>query len=545
MDNYRIAGTYLSFDPEENNKLRISKGIISIKDGLISDISPYEENVEGVEYLAENEVIYPGLLDIHSHAECNYFQIFSERMNVGTAWDNRHEWQNSKEYSDIFSTSYMLMADKWQDVLGDTGCDISVGDMIAWYSELQAVSGGTVLLQEDGNNVYYPFLDNHRRIRMIRSTSDGNDLLREDGACLKSIIRLYRPDYEFDRNNTASYAPHKDTSGWKIVDVKDKVNDSTMMETVLDIISGQNASVGGCIIHMAEGRSGCLSHDRLGYMDKDDYTALEFQTFKQELEAAISDGRVTEEQVRDTAIVLIHACAVAFDDPEVIQFLTKYRIAISWSPVSNLLLYEDTLLYYIKPKYEGALISIGSDWSPSGGKTVWDECKFVFDFIKAHRKNIDEDALKTRLIKAATINAAESIGCSKLGNIKKGNAADLMIIDTHGAQARDAFYSCDESDIHMVYVGGKPIYGSKAFYDDHIPNSDSLELVNISSKVEKLNDKYYNISGICDAESFHHCLDSFMNIAHEAGIETSELRSVEDDSYLEIMGRLRAKFCTE
>ena len=70
---------------------------------------------------------------------------------------------------------------------------------------LQAVSGGTVVIQEDGNNDTIDYLNRHRKIALVRSTSCEEDIARNDGLPMKSIIRLFKPDAAFSSEKESTY----------------------------------------------------------------------------------------------------------------------------------------------------------------------------------------------------------------------------------------------------------------------------------------------------------------------------------------------------
>ena len=95
-DAKRLAGWYVSFD--ESGQAGLNHGIIDIQDGMISDIQPYREGESDVIYLDEDCVIFPGLIDLHSHMTYNYIQLTELHENTAAPWDNRFEWQETGEY---------------------------------------------------------------------------------------------------------------------------------------------------------------------------------------------------------------------------------------------------------------------------------------------------------------------------------------------------------------------------------------------------------------------------------------------------------------
>src|SRR4029453_7960210 len=86
--------------------------------------------------------------------------------------------------------------------------------------------------------------------------------------------------------------------------------------------------------------------------------------------------------VRSSPLTLIHGCGIDTRNPEHLRFLRERDISIVWSPVSNLLLYGDTLDVETLLA-EGINVALGSDWSPSGSKHAWDEAKFARFYLDA------------------------------------------------------------------------------------------------------------------------------------------------------------------
>ena len=125
-------------------------------------------------------------------------------------------------------------------------------------------------------------------------------------------------------------------------------------------------------------------------------------------------------------IGLIHACAVDLADPDDAAFLKKFGIGLIWSPVSNLLLYSDTPDFFRYMDDPELHIALGSDWSPSGSKTVWGEDRFAYDLITILDQ--ETDTTRENLLKACTVIPAAILGEDRLGNIREGASADLFIL---------------------------------------------------------------------------------------------------------------------
>src|SRR5262249_50794036 len=120
-----------------------------------------------------------------------------------------------------------------------------------------------------------------------------------------------------------------------------------------------------------------------------------------------------------------------------------------WSPLSNLLLYGQTTNVY-DAIVEGVLVSLGTDWSPSGSRTLLDELKvadiamrdprllggtrdevpaFAVDGKRGADRQLADEALDQSLVDMVTRNPAQTLHWyDKVGSIEAGKLADLMLI---------------------------------------------------------------------------------------------------------------------
>jgi 5-methylthioadenosine/S-adenosylhomocysteine deaminase len=161
-----------------------------------------------------------------------------------------------------------------------------------------------------------------------------------------------------------------------------------------------------------------------------------------------------------------------------------------WSPLSNLLLYGKTTNVY-DAIAEGVLVSLGTDWSPSGSRTLLHELKIADIALRdprllgASRDEVPalaidgeqgvarlqaEEALDQALVDMVTRNPAMTLRWyDRLGSIEAGKLADLVLI--HGPQPpaqgrpptvyRDLI-NATERDVQLVLVGGEPLAGATA-----------------------------------------------------------------------------------
>jgi hypothetical protein len=159
-----------------------------------------------------------------------------------------------------------------------------------------------------------------------------------------------------------------------------------------------------------------------------------------------------------------------------------------WSPLSNLLLYGQTTLVYHALK-AGVLVSLGTDWSPSGSRNLLSELKIadltlrdarllgpdrelIPEFAIAGKSAEDveaaERALDEQLVRMVTTNPARTLRWERdVGSIEVGKAADLLVIEGPTHPSREGLpnspyrnlIDATERDVRLVLVDGEPLAG--------------------------------------------------------------------------------------
>ena len=207
--------------------------------------------------------------------------------------------------------------------------------------------------------------------------------------------------------------------------------------------------LGAVLVHLAEGRSGFGSGRGV-----DPYSRAEFEAFMAHKALKHAD------KVRTVPLSLVHGCGIDVNNPAHVTFLRDRDISIVWSPVSNLLLYGDTL--DIDSLVQSGLnVALGSDWSPSGSKHVWDEAKLARRFLDAIGSTISD----AEVFRMVTANAARCLGTQALGRLEPGAFADMFILESpiDSDSALEVFFSTEDRDVLATIVNGVPIYGDRTF----------------------------------------------------------------------------------
>lgn len=174
----------------------------------------------------------------------------------------------------------------------------------------------------------------------------------------------------------------------------------------------------------------------------------------------------------------IHCAALHSADFAV---LASRGASMVWSPFSNLLLYGQTA-DVANAKAAGTAekplkIGLGSDWSPTGSKSMFGELKVAQTYSK-NRGNIFSDEEITRL---ATIAGAEILGWDKLvGSIEAGKRADLLVVaGQNDGRPHVPLFEGDERRVQLVAINGTPRYGTPAMM---VTDGPDLELLNVGGE---------------------------------------------------------------
>ncbi len=384
---------------------------VLVRDGVIRWISrsrPPEALIAGAREIVtgSQDWIFPGLIDLHTHSWYNILPLWrSERA----PFDHRHVWRGDAGYKAAIG-----------GVLKQLGDDYIPARKV--FSELQAVAGGTTLLDEPRP------LDSEEgegATLLCRDTGSPRELGLEPGMEVRSVVDFFKPG----------------KSGQPIVKPGYDGKPSP-----LDAYVADRDRLQATLVHLAEGRSG-FGSDR----GVDPYSRAEFEALMKHPSMSDADA------VKGSRLALVHGCGVDVDDPSHIEFLLERDISIIWSPASNMLLYGDTIdaEAFIQ---RGINVAVGSDWSPSGSKHVWDESKFARFFLKA----IGSDISDADVFKMVTTNPGRCLGL-RFGRIEEGAAADFFVLRSpiESDHPLEVFFSTTDRDVLATVVDGLPIYGDR------------------------------------------------------------------------------------
>lgn len=182
------------------------------------------------------------------------------------------------------------------------------------------------------------------------------------------------------------------------------------------------------VLHLAEGT---------GERMADEYGAVERSGLVGPRLIAVHGVGLTAEQLRD---------------------LAAQGSRLVWSPLSNFLLYGRTA-DVATAKAAGLGISLGSDWAPSGSRSVLGELK-VADLVNKHQlKGLFTDR---QLVEMVTLNPARALGWDRrAGRLAPGYAPDLVVLDDRHADPYRNLIEATEENVRLVSVGGDMLYGDE------------------------------------------------------------------------------------
>jgi len=159
-------------------------------------------------------------------------------------------------------------------------------------------------------------------------------------------------------------------------------------------------------------------------------------------------------------LVMIHT--TGFGEPEYRE-IGAIGAKVIWSPLSNLLLYGKTADVPTALKY-GVLVSLGSDWAPSGSSNLLGELKVADHVNQRLWKGAITDE---ELVQMVTTNPAIAFGWDKfVGSIEVGKYADLLVVAKQpGVSAYRSLIQARPQDVLLVTISGDPLFGVPALMD--------------------------------------------------------------------------------
>ena len=153
--------------------------------------------------------------------------------------------------------------------------------------------------------------------------------------------------------------------------------------------------------------------------------------------------------------------------------MARLGVGLVWSPRSNFELYGATA-DVAAAKRAGVRIALAPDWSPTGSDGMLEELAYAAALESSSREPVFSDS---ELLEMATSVPAALAGAGdRIGAIRRGACADLLIIRKSDLPGGSALDHASPADVLMVMVGGRPVYGQRALVESVSPGVDLSEV---------------------------------------------------------------------
>jgi len=427
----------------------LQHGHVLVRDGRIAAIwdgphAPEGVDVDGATVVdaGPHALIYPGLINLHDHPlfamlplwqpPSSHVQADRGRPTGAEPYANRYQWNqvgvtSPPEYRRVVGNPQLIVTDP---------IALNLSAEVVKYAEVKMLLGGTTATQGAPPSLAYDTL----LARNVDNQNFGRDRIDNRVPSIASL------------------------NGGALASVVNRM---------------KNGQLDAWIVHLAEGvqdgerRPGDATSSR-----------SEFQTLK--AKGLLNDSTVV---VHGVGLEAADFAEMAAAPPARTDGIGDGRGAkLVWSPLSNLLLYGRTADVY-DALAAGVLVTLGTDWAPSGSPNLLTELKVADRALRderilggrrylvpelagddhtGHERRDAELALDRLLVEMVTINAARAVRWDdQVGSIEVGKVADLLVIsDPNGAAEPHipkspyrSLINATEADVSLVLVGGEPVAG--------------------------------------------------------------------------------------
>jgi 5-methylthioadenosine/S-adenosylhomocysteine deaminase len=442
----------------------IPRGRVLVRDGRIVAVwagpTPPEGVVVGDASVVEagpQDLLFPGLINLHDHPREGHLEVWAAPSShaipaqgkAGTdPYANRYQWGATG--SATVPPELSRLVTNASDVLAE---DLGLGlrGEIVKYAEVGALLGGETAIQGAGRDP------------------------ESDGVLIRNV--------------------ENDVFGTRIAPSFVRRIEGLGGAALASLVSGmKNGAYDAWMVHLAEGV-------RDGQRRAGDPVSS-----RAELATLKSKGLLTD------MTVIIHGTAFESADFAEMRAAPTIRTdgvrdgrgaKLVWSPLSNLLLYGETTNVY-DALANDVLVSLGTDWRPSGSRTLLDELKIadvalrdvrmlgngreqIADLALARKhgraRQLAEESLDRVLVDMVTRNPALTVRWyDKVGSVEAGKVADLLLVRRPPQSPalglpptvyRDLI-NATERDVRLVLVGGEPLAGDVALMSALKPGDNEV-----------------------------------------------------------------------
>ncbi|MEO8393170.1 MAG: amidohydrolase family protein [Chloroflexota bacterium] len=151
--------------------------------------------------------------------------------------------------------------------------------------------------------------------------------------------------------------------------------------------------------------------------------------------------------------VIVHGSALVDVD---FQAMDTAGASLVWSPRSNVELYGETTDVRAAIN-DGVRVALAPDWAITGSSNLLDEVRYAADW---NANSLDGFLTDQQLVAMVTSVPAAMVGIDdKVGAIRQGAYADLVVISGDAADPYGAFVQSSAQNVQLVLINGTPIYG--------------------------------------------------------------------------------------
>ncbi len=454
------------------------------------------------------DAIYPGLLNLHNHTKQNVLPTWPAAKGQ---FQNRFEWRDWGNYKKSVSQNM----NPW------IGYGAAMNCAAFRWSNLQNMINGTVFLQGPSSCIkgfaIYKVEDSSAYVSAKTAVQAPTDLvyplemsyvwnvlkkdidagLSYEQALLKDI-RLHCAGADIDKVSVENI---NTTAGVKILSNKKILESSCTKEMasrhpkfiryvyyIHKTIAGKkeyikSANHAAIIAHLAEGRR------------RDPYNQIEYQLIKL--------LGLNQAHVNFIHGVGLRGDGISGNDPsdkddknDDYLDMAKNNMGLIWSPYSNLLLYGETLDIEAAHR-AGVRLAIGSDWVPTGTKSVLEEVKLAARYVdrtltRDKKRKLSKIFTDEYLYKMMTEHSAKMINHWEIstteagvGQLAIGAMGSVIAVSIqHSNPYTNLVRSATEKEINLVVVDGNPVYGNINYLEQASLTSEHYEIFSNEVSIE-------------------------------------------------------------
>lgn len=496
----QIPGQYLNLD-----KSQTYLGKVEIKNRLITEVKQIAESDIPIEksraldrqvVVLKNgqsyDVIYPGLIDLHNHTKQNNLPVWSLAQGQ---FENRFEWRGWGDYTKSVSQNM----NPW------IGFGKPIECAAFRWSELQAMVLGTTYLQGPSNCV-----ENFA----IQRVEDGKAYISQKASVQAPTDLIYPNEMQFvwselrpEIQRGSSYEQALANSIKKYCPSLGNISASDVNQAAgLKILKDQALLKANCPEPLPKGFIRYIYWIHPTVAGKKNYL---LSPNSSAVIAHLAEGRRQDPyNKREMELIqllgldlpklnFVHGVGI---EPQFLSRIANQKMGLIWSPFSNLLLYAETLDILAAHRAK-VLLALGSDWLPTGSKTVLEEVKLAAQYVDKdpQLKSVFTDE---ELFKMMTENPARMIGHwdiqktssgviteAGVGQLAVGAMGSVIVASNLDSNPyTNLVRKAQSENVNLVVIDGNIVYGDENYVREAgIQNFETIsdEFMGIEKSIQR------------------------------------------------------------